>query len=68
MTIKKDKYPNKADYKPYANKNATDETIDLPLADPSQSNTPRAYRTVPEDEGIDKPSAFAENKNSNRDQ
>lgn len=63
MTIKVDKYPNKDDYKPFADKSVPDEMFELPLSDPSQSNTTNTYRTYHFEEESDRISAFAENKN-----
>ena len=62
MTIKNDKYPNKADYEPNIDKHLPNGD-ELPLSDPSESNTTKEFRTnEAKTEGENKPSAFNENK------
>ncbi|CAM3237326.1 hypothetical protein FITA111629_11605 [Filibacter tadaridae] len=65
MTIKDGKYPNKEDLEPkvaHPNGRMT-PTDELPLADPSDSNSTDTFRDNAQDKkGEHKPSAYNENK------
>jgi len=64
MTKSDGKYPNKEDLEP--NIKGMPNSDELPLADPSDSNTSEVFRDNEQEEtGENKPSAFASNKLSN---
>ena len=64
MTKSDGNYPNKDDLEP--NVKGMSKSDELPLADPSDSNTSEVFRENEQEEtGENKPSAFAENKINN---
>lgn len=66
MTKSDGKYPNKEDLEP--NVKGMPNSDELPLADPSDSNTSHIFRENEQDKtGENKPSAFGTNKVDNPD-
>ena len=64
MTKSDGKYPNKEDLEP--NITGMPKSDELPLADPSDSNTSEVFRENEQEEtGENKPSAFGSNKKNN---
>ena len=64
MTKSDGKYPNKEDLEP--NIKGMSKSDELPLADPSDSNTTEVFRENEQEEtGENKPSAFGSNKMDN---
>ncbi len=66
MPSKYGKYPNKLDFLPNVDKHSTEfaQFDELPLADPSESNATKVFRTNEAQKiGENEPSAFGQNKN-----
>lgn len=69
MTKPYSDYPNKADFEPNVDKHLKEgqDTGELPLADPAESNTTKEFReNETATEGEQRPSAFNENINNER--
>jgi len=63
MAKHNDKYPNKADFEPNRDLHLKDGGEELPLSDPSESDSTEVFReNETNDKGEHKPSAFSENK------